>query len=221
MNVSDIIKLSHCMIKTRKVRFTTTVIVLGTVFGIIFAGLAILNEVKNAVFEQCAIDASVSISNDDCVSAHEVMDKFDRDFTITVTVVSTLTAMLVSTFTLAHILAEDRRNFVLYRSLGATNYQIALIYLVHLFEICFFAVLFAILLALVIAIFISLLFRENIVSFVKSYFPISDLPTILFKFSYQNIIVIGMIFATAPVALFLNIDQFAVGKAVKYLKESS
>ena len=67
MNVSDIIKLSHCMIKTRKVRFTTTVIVLGTVFGIIFAGLAILNEVKNAVFEQCAIDASVSISNDDCV----------------------------------------------------------------------------------------------------------------------------------------------------------
>jgi len=129
--------------------------------------------------------------------------------------------MLILTFTTAHLVAQDSTNIVLYRSLGASRWQIFSIYLAYLLELCFYAAIFAIVLALLLAGIATGIGWQYLNTALTEFYPNtkSYAPILIGLNGFCGIIISSM-FISAPLAFLLSIDQFSTKKIAFRLKEN-
>lgn len=206
----EILKVSHRKIARFKPRSIATIIISSLLFGTVLGGLLLAAGIEENVIKYSAPnDLSVIQRN---------FDKLEHNFIIPAIVVVLIAAILISAFTLAHVLAEDRKTFMLYRSLGASSTIIARIYLAYLLELCLYTAILAAIFSFMSAAVFSFAFRSALLS---QYPSLSDASPILIKFDYHFLIVLPVIFITAPLALLLNLDQFSSKKIATLLKENS
>lgn len=212
-----LLKLSHQKIKAYKVRSFATIIISGIIFATALTSQLIFNNIKTTVLAN-----TESLTSSDIEYLKTSFEKIDHNLILPAIIVLTIAAILISTFTLAHVLSEDRRTFMLYRSQGATVSQIASIYFIYVVELCFYAIVFAIILSLATSAIISLILKDTLLSSYTDFLPDSaGLPLVPVDFNYRLLIIFGAAFLPAPLALILNCDQLATKKVLRELKENS
>ena len=129
-------------------------------------------------------------------------------------------AILVATFTFAHLIDQDAATIALYRSLGASTWNIYLIYFLYLVELCLLAVLSCILMAFIIVGVMWLCNAGALAERLKEYYILKDLPRVhLFGFNGMFFWIIGAIMIVAPISLVLTMRRFSVKHIAKKLKE--
>ena len=129
-------------------------------------------------------------------------------------------AILVATFTFAHLIDQDAATVALYRSLGASTGNIYLIYFLYLVELCLLAVLSCILIAFIIVGVMWLCNAGALAERLKEYYILKDLPKVnLFGFNGMFFWIIGAIMIIAPISLVLTMRRFSVKHIAKKLKE--
>ena len=129
-------------------------------------------------------------------------------------------AILVATFTFAHLIDQDAATIALYRSLGASTWNIYLIYFLYLVELCLLAVLSCILIAFIIVGVMWLCNAGALAERLKEYYILKDLPRVnLFGFNGMFFWIIGAIMIVAPISLVLTMRRFSVKHIAKKLKE--
>ena len=129
-------------------------------------------------------------------------------------------AILVATFTFAHLIDQDAATIALYRSLGASTGNIYLIYFLYLVELCLLAVLSCILIAFIIVGVMWLCNAGALAERLKEYYILKDLPKVnLFGFNGMFFWIIGAIMIVAPISLVLTMRRFSVKHIAKKLKE--
>lgn len=130
-----------------------------------------------------------------------------------------IAAILILTFTTAHLIAQNTLSISLYRSLGATHLQIFGVYLAYILELCFYAMLFAITLALILAGIATICGWAHLQSALAQFYPNSTaFPLILVGINSRSGIILSVLFAAAPLAFLLCIDQFSSKKVAQRLK---
>ena len=129
-------------------------------------------------------------------------------------------AILVATFTFAHLIDQDAATIALYRSLGASTGSIYLIYFLYLVELCLLAVLSCILIAFIIVGAMWLCNAGALAERLKEYYILKDLPKVnLFGLNGMFFWIIGAIMIIAPISLVLTMRRFSVKHIAKKLKE--
>ena len=129
-------------------------------------------------------------------------------------------AILVATFTFAHLIDQDAATIALYRSLGASTWNIYLIYFLYLVELCLLAVLSCILIAFIIVGVMWLCNAGALAERLKEYYILKDLPKVnLFGFNGMFFWITGAIMIVAPISLVLTMRRFSVKHIAKKLKE--
>lgn len=129
-------------------------------------------------------------------------------------------AILVATFTFAHLIDQDAATIALYRSLGASTWNIYLIYFLYLVELCLLAVLSCILIAFIIVGVMWLCNAGALAERLKEYYILKDLPKVnLFGFNGMFFWITRAIMIVAPISLVLTMRRFSVKHIAKKLKE--
>ncbi len=129
-------------------------------------------------------------------------------------------AILIATFTFAHLIDQDAATVALYRAMGASTGNIYLIYFLYLVELCLLAVLSCILIALIIVGVMWLCNASALAERLKEYYILKDLPKVnLFGFNGMFFWIIGSIMIIAPISLLLTMRRFSAKHIAKKLKE--
>ncbi len=129
-------------------------------------------------------------------------------------------AILIATFTFAHLIDQDAATVALYRSLGASTGNIYLIYFLYLLELCLLAVLSCAAIAFAIVGVVWLFNAGALAERLKGYYILKDLPKInLFGFNGMFFWIIGSIMVIAPISLLLTMRRFSAKHVAKKLKE--
>lgn len=143
----------------------------------------------------------------------------DRDFVLPISVVLVAVSAFILAFTMAHLIASSTKTFVLYRSIGASRWQLLLIYFVYLLELCVWAVIFAVILALILAgIATGVCWNSLLVQLTAIYPNAPNYWPILVGVNLRCIEVILCMFLAAPVSFLLCLDQFSSKKTAQKLK---
>lgn len=129
-----------------------------------------------------------------------------------------LIAVAISVFTFMRLVGENARSIALYRSLGASTFDILFIYLFYLLELCLFAALFATLLGLTMAIALSLKDKDNLTTILTSLYAREVIPGILIAFDSNVTAIMLSMLATAPICSILTLDQLSTKNITKHLK---
>ena len=191
---------------------------------------------ENAVNYYCDIYAEKSIPKNVEIGDHKYellnMDTFGRviyleydfdnlQFMLTaIEILFIVIAILVATFTFAHLIDQDAATIALYRSLGASTGSIYLIYFLYLVELCLLAVLSCILIAFIIVGVMWLCNAGALAERLKEYYILKDLPKVnLFGLNGMFFWIIGAIMIVAPISLVLTMRRFSVKHIAKKLKE--
>lgn len=129
-------------------------------------------------------------------------------------------AILIATFTFAHLIDQDAATVALYRSLGASTGNIYLIYFLYLVELCLLAVLSCIVIAFVFSGAMWLFNARALAERLKEYYILKDLPKVnLFGFNRMFFWTIGSIMVVAPISLLFTMRHFSTKHIAKKLKE--
>ena len=129
-------------------------------------------------------------------------------------------AILIATFTFAHLIDQDAATVALYRSLGASTGNIYLIYFLYLVELCLLAVLACIMIAFVIVGVMWMLNAGALAERLKEYYILEDLPKVnLFGFNQMFFWIIGSVMIIAPISLLFTMRRFSAKHIAKKLKE--
>lgn len=143
----------------------------------------------------------------------------DRDFVLPISVVLVAVSAFILAFTMAHLIASSTKTFVLYRSIGASRWQLLLIYFVYLLELCVWAAVFAVILALILAgIATGVCWNSLLVQLTAIYPNAPNYWPILVGVNLRCIEVILCMFLAAPVSFLLCLDQFSSKKTAQKLK---
>lgn len=153
------------------------------------------------------------------VAVYSYFRQKDAKLIVPISAILLITAAFILAFTMAHILSQNTKTFLLYRSLGAARSQILLVYFFYLLELCFYAMIFAILLALIIAGIFTGWAWQFLSSQMAELYPNSPFfPPILIGINFKSILTILLIFAAAPFSFLLCIDQFSARRIALKLK---
>lgn len=129
-------------------------------------------------------------------------------------------AILIATFTFAHLIDQDAATVALYRSLGASTGNIYLIYFLYLVELCLLTVLSCIMIAFVFSGAMWLFNAGALAERLKDYYILKDLPKVnLFGFNGMFFWTIGAIMIVAPISLLFTMRHFSAKHIAKKLKE--
>lgn len=143
----------------------------------------------------------------------------NRDFVLPISVVLVVVSAFILAFTMAHLIASSTKTFVLYRSIGASRWQLLLIYFVYLLELCVWAAVFAVILALILAgIATGVCWNSLLVQLTAIYPNAPNYWPILVGVNLRCIEVILCMFLAAPVSFLLCLDQFSSKKTAQKLK---
>ena len=149
------------------------------------------------------------------------LDFDNLEFMLTaIEVLFVIVAVLIATFTFAHLIDSDAATVALYRSLGASTGNIYLIYFLYLVELCLLAVAVCILIAFIIVGVMWMCNAGALAERLKEYYILKDLPKVnLFGFNKMFFGVIGSIMIVAPISLVLTMRRFSAKHIAKKLKE--
>ena len=143
----------------------------------------------------------------------------NRDFVLPISVVLVAVSAFILAFTMAHLIASSTKTFVLYRSIGASRWQLLLIYFAYLLELCVWAVIFAVILALVLAVIATGICWGQLIAQLSVIYPsVPNYWPILVGVNLRCIEVILCMFLAAPVSFLLCLDQFSSKKTAQKLK---
>ncbi len=143
----------------------------------------------------------------------------NRDFVLPISIVLVAVSAFILAFTMAHLIASSTKTFVLYRSIGASRWQLLLIYFVYLLELCAWAAVFAVILALILAgIATGVCWNSLLVQLTAIYPNAPNYWPILVGVNLRCIEVILCMFLAAPVSFLLCLDQFSSKKTAQKLK---
>ncbi|MBQ7802370.1 hypothetical protein IJ380_00675 [Candidatus Saccharibacteria bacterium] len=130
-----------------------------------------------------------------------------------------LIAVAISVFTFVRLISENANSIALYRSLGASGFDILFIHLSYLVELCLITVIFAVVLGADIATIISLKDAETLSTLLTSLYSRKIDSGILIGFSTEILKVLAAILATAPLCSLLTLDQLSTKNIAKKIKE--
>lgn len=143
----------------------------------------------------------------------------NKDFVYPISIVLIGVSAFILAFTMAHLIASSTKTFVLYRSIGASRWQILLIYFAYLLELCVWAAIFAITLALVLAgIATAVCWKQLLAQLTVIYSDAPKFWPILVGVNSQCIEVVLCMFLAAPISFLLCLDQFSSKKIAQKLK---
>lgn len=129
-------------------------------------------------------------------------------------------AILIATFTFAHLIDSDAATVALYRSLGASTGNIYLIYFLYLVELCLLAILSCMLIAFIIVGIMWLGNAKALAERLKEFYMLKELPRVnLFGFNSIFFSIVGSIMLVAPLSLLLTMRCFSAKHIAKKLKE--
>lgn len=228
MTCRELFRLSHREFTAYQTRSRATVIVIGTMFGVLLAVLMVVQGLENVVLKYANDAMSGDLVNvDQCTEENPVASgcvrKFfrdkNRDFVHPATIVLMAIAALILALTLAHLLSSNVKIFVLYRSLGASKLQLLLIYLMYLWEICMRAAIFAIVLALIIAGIVTAVGWNYLSGLLAATYPEAhEFWPVLLGVNEWCLGTLVYMLLTVPIAFLLCLDQFSDKKLTQRLK---
>ena len=131
-----------------------------------------------------------------------------------------LIAVTISVFTFMRLIAENAQSVALYRSLGASTFDIFFIYLSYLFELCLITVVFATLLGAAVAAVISLKNAESLSAIMTSIYSRSIDSGVLIGVGQEVLLIFAAILATAPLCSILTVDQLSTKNIAKRIREN-
>lgn len=232
MQVRDVLHLAWCEVRASKVRNAATVVVIGILFGLLLGGLMAWQGLENVALKyaratmddgaeySCEDEAVNNPNSDNAVyGVCRYFQKAVKDWVGPVSVVLMIVGALILAFTLAHVISQDARTFMLYLTIGASKGQIFIVYLVYLLEICVCAVLFAVVIGVVLAGVITAVGWDFLMMSLAETFPdVHQYAPVLLGWSWRCTGVIGMMFVMVPAAFVLCLDQFSEKKIALRLK---
>lgn len=132
-----------------------------------------------------------------------------------------IVAIVIATLTLVHIIDEEAPTIMLYRSMGATTFQLMLIYFIYLFILCLLAIIMVLIIALLVAIIIFLFNSEPFSQTLQDFYRLSDMPVVkIFGLNKAFLITLFSLGLVTPLAMLLSLRRFFARPNVGTLKES-
>lgn len=131
-----------------------------------------------------------------------------------------IVAVLIATFTFAHLIDSDAATVALYRAMGASTGNIYLIYFLYLVELCLLAVLSCMLIAFIIVGIMWICNAGALAERLKEFYILKALPKVnLFGFNSMFFSIVGSIMLVAPISLLFTRRRFSAKHIAKKLKE--
>ena len=141
--------------------------------------------------------------------------KFVRPASLVLLVV----AVFILAFTMSHILSQNTRTFVLYRSLGASRAQLILIYFAYMLQLVLRAIAFAVTIAVILAGISTVIGWHYFSTELAILYPLaSHYRPILFGINWQCLETLLWMLIAVPPAFLLCLDQFSNQKLALKLK---
>ena len=135
-------------------------------------------------------------------------------------IVLAIVAVIVATLTLIHLIDDDVATVALYRSLGATNTDIGIIYLLYLLELCLMTIIASVCVGLVIVLGMTLMSAQVLAKNLQEAYAQADSPHIsLMGLSGEIWWLIAMIIMIAPITLALVRKRFSAKHVAKKIRD--
>lgn len=135
-------------------------------------------------------------------------------------IVLAIVAVIVATLTLIHLIDDDVATVALYRSLGATNTDIGIIYLLYLLELCLMTIIASVCVGLVIVLGMTLMSAQVLAKNLQEAYALADSPHIsLMGLSGEIWWLIAMIIMIAPITLVLVRKRFSAKYVAKKIRD--
>lgn len=139
---------------------------------------------------------------------------------VVIEVIILIVAVVIATFTFAHLVDQDANTIALYRSMGATANNIYLIYFLYLLELCLLALVVSFLLGVVVVGVMAWMNAGALAEKWQSFWALSELPKVsLFGIDWHFWMVVIVMLLIAPTALIFTQGRFSSKHIAKQLKE--
>lgn len=134
-------------------------------------------------------------------------------------VVILIVAVVIATFTFAHLIDQDAATIALYRSMGASIGDVHLIYFLYLLELCVMALAVSCLLGVVIVGMTAWLNAGALATKWQEFWALDELPKVwLLGIDWHFWLVVAIILMIAPVSLVFAQGHFSSRNIAKQLK---
>jgi len=259
MRLREIFRLSHREFIILKARSIATVITIGVLFGVLLAGIVILQGMENVELkyagektnyvinlsfgdEPSNLDHAASFNNVadasifyDSVTRQRnyISEKTTRQVATYKTyeqyksqlrplvLILIIVAILILSFTFGHVISQDANTTALYYSLGASRLQVFAVYFCYILEICFWAMVFAIVLAIIGSGIVTCIGWDNFIRlFSETHQNSTAFPPILIGVNWECATILIAMYASAPLAFLLCLDQLSRKRLALKLKKS-
>lgn len=165
-------------------------------------------------------DSGINI-NDFVSNSSDIAQVFRMNWMmlIALEVVILIVAVVIATFTFAHLIDQDAATIALYRSMGASIGDVHLIYFLYLLELCVMALVTSCLLGVVIVGVTAWLNAGVLAVKWQEFWVLDELPKVwLLGIDWHFWLVVAIILMVAPVSLIFAQGHFSSKNIAKQLK---
>ncbi len=135
-------------------------------------------------------------------------------------IVLIVVAVVVATFTLAHVIDQDAATIALYRSMGASTNNVYAIYFLYVLELCGLAILTCLGMTLIFTGTVWIMSGEALAARLQEYYILAKRPEVmLFGVNGMFWMIIVMILIVAPLVIGLSSRRFTPQHIARKLKE--
>ncbi len=132
-----------------------------------------------------------------------------------------IVSIVIATVTFKYLLVQDVTTIALYRSMGATNKDLYLVYFLYIMELCLMAVAMCIGIAFLLVGLVALMNGAALGVRLQTYYQLSQVPKVYFySFDQYFWITVIAILLVAPLTLGFSSKCFSDKYVAKKLKES-
>ncbi len=135
-----------------------------------------------------------------------------------ISVILVVVALVIMFFTVLRLIGQNSRTIALYHAMGATRKDVALIYLMYVLELCLLAAGVGIMIGLGVALGMSWANGEALSMAINLAYDAPGEKLWLVGWSWNNLLVVGLMLAMAPICILLSYGQFSDKKLAKRLK---
>lgn len=143
-----------------------------------------------------------------------------KNILVVLEVVLLVVAVVIATLTFGHMIDQDAATIALYRAMSATKRDILLIYFCYLVELCALALGVCLVIALIIAGVVTFLNASELSLKLQEFYHLAEAPKVRFvALNWVTWMVVGAVFAIAPLTLMLADRHFSARNIARKLKE--
>lgn len=129
-------------------------------------------------------------------------------------------AIWVSVLTFSHVADEDVAAVALYRSMGASTFDIYIIYGMYLVELCLIALLICACLVLISCGLVTVFSAQELANTLKEFYQLTNAPAVsFFGFDSATVVLALMMLVAAPLTLLFTCRRFSAKYVAQKLKE--